>query len=88
MYKHTQFGWVTSVCLGAAFLFVFIGGMHENPTVAMILAFILFIAVLAFASLRVAVTADYIHAVFGIGLIRIRIKLKDIAFVSPAKRRG
>ena len=78
MYKHTQIAWVTIISLGAAFLFVSLGGLGAYSIQVMFLAFILLVTLLAFTSLTIIITEDYIKLVFGIGLIRLRIKISEI----------
>ena len=78
MYKHTQIGWVIIIFLGSACLLILLESLYENTAVDTLPTFIVFILMLAFASLTVTVTTDYINAVFGIGLIRKRIKISEI----------
>jgi len=70
------------ICLGAAFLFTLFEGLYEKSAAGMLVTFIIFIAIFAFASLTVTVRSDYINTVFGIGLIRMRIKISTIVSVN------
>ncbi len=86
MYQHTQTGWVTIYALAAAFGIVFVAGSvgHGSFPVMLFMA-ILALTLACFWSLSVSVTADAIVLVFGIGLIRMSIKLSEIKTVRPAR---
>jgi len=86
-YKHTQIGWVMIFCLGAAFIFILFGDIHAHSATVIFLAILLFTMILAFVSLTVSVTADYLNLVFGVGLIRMRIKMSEITLSRTVKNR-
>jgi hypothetical protein len=78
MYKHTQIGWVVIFSLEAVFLLLFFGVLHSDPKAVMLFAFIMFMMALTFVTLTVSVTAEYIDLIFGIGLVRMHIKINEI----------
>lgn len=86
LYQRTQIGWPAIVPL------VFVGGvvvpvlLHENLTVPMwIVAAVLGVSLLLFATLTVTVTTDGVEAAFGIGLIRKRLAFGDVVSFMPVR---
>ena len=83
MYSHTQTGWVTIIGLVAALAIIGVTAQEMDPgspgrpfVTATIALFALLIPLLGW--LTVTVDQETVTAQFGMGLIRKKIKLKDI----------
>jgi hypothetical protein len=94
MYSHSQFGWPMAIgtALGLSFatgvlLAVSAETRASAPWVMAALYATLLLAFLLFYRLKVAVDADRIRAVFGIGLIRKEIPLADVIRADLVKTR-
>jgi uncharacterized membrane protein YkvI len=94
MYSHSQFGWPMAIgtALGlslatAVLLAVSAETRAAAPWVMAALYATLLLAFLLFYRLKVAVDADRIRAVFGIGLIRKEIPLADVIRADLVKTR-
>jgi len=78
MYKHTQIGKVTIFVLGILFLIFLFGSLRSGDVAGLLVAGIMLLAILLLATLTVEVAEDYIKVIFGIGLIRMRIKISEV----------
>lgn len=79
-YKHTQFGWVTTIAsaIGALALFVFTAYLGA-PRALVVAAIVLIVPLSLFCSLTCVVTDRAFTFAFGLGLVRKTIPLTDIA---------
>lgn len=83
MYSHTQTGWLTIIALVGALLIIGAAGKEmgaEDPGRPFMLATMALMALMIplFGWLTVTVDDQAVTARFGIGLIRKKIKMKDI----------
>lgn len=83
-YQSIQFGWIISLIFAIVLIILIIGysyNLGQNPidtTGLLIVGGILLIALLCFYQLKVVVRDKTIHLIYGIGLIRIKVKPKNI----------
>lgn len=80
MYRHTQFGWVTTIAAasGAILLFAFTAYLGA-PRALVVAAIVLLLPLLFFYSLTTEVTEQAFRFSFGIGLISRTILRSEIA---------
>jgi hypothetical protein len=83
MYAHTQFGWITVVALVAALVVIGAAATELGPEspgkVSVLIAMALFaLAIPLLGWLTVTVDEVRVTARFGVGLVRKKIKIKDI----------
>jgi len=83
MYSHTQFGWITMTALVAALVVIGAAATKLGPEspgkVSVLIAMALFaLAIPLLGWLTVTVDDEMITARFGVGLVRKKIKIKDI----------
>lgn len=83
MYSHTQFGWMTMIALVAALVMIGSAATELGPespgkgfVIAAMALFVLLIPLLGW--LTVTMDEEAVTARFGVGLIRKKIKIKDI----------
>ena len=81
MYRHTQFGLLTAISLGIAIIVTLVVVSETGEWFGLIIAGVLLLTELLFATLTVAVDRDALRFHFGIGLIRKTIPLRDIETV-------
>ena len=78
-YRHTQIGWVTLCSLlgGAVLILVLLGGIRALPGAALVARVVMLVGLL-FATLTVEVDAQELRASFSGGIVRKRIALADV----------
>jgi hypothetical protein len=81
MYKHTQTGWVIIISFIIMFLLLgfFIGPLAGKAPFIIAVAVSVLVLLLLFGTLTVEVSNDLIRLAFGIGLIRYKFQMNDIA---------
>jgi hypothetical protein len=80
MYNHTQKGWVIIVAsIVAGGLLSLTGPMALNTRFEIAIAIFMASIIILFGALTVEVTNDLVKVAFGIGLIRYKFKMSDIA---------
>ena len=81
MYRHTQVGLLTAISLGIAIVVTVIVVYATGEWIGLIIAGVLLLTELLFATLTVEVDREAVQFHFGIGLIRKTILLSDIESV-------
>lgn len=90
-YKETQIGWYMSILLIVAILMVSTGyflGLGSNPISMnglLIVGSILLLSLLSFYKLTVKIENKTIHIIYGIGLIRIRLRIQNLKYAKVIK---
>jgi len=92
MYSHTQTGWVTIIGLVAALLVIGATATEldpDSPGRPFVIASMALFALLVplFGSLTVTVDEEAVTAKFGVGLIRKKIKIKDMRAAARARNK-
>lgn len=85
IYKHTQMGWTVIISMGIV-ISVCLGILLSN-WIGFLVAGILFIGIILFASLTVVVNDAFIRIRFGVGVIRKSFKLADIKSCSIVRNK-
>jgi hypothetical protein len=83
MYSHTQFGWLTVIALAGALIVIGAAGRElgpESPGKGALTATQVLMALMIplFGWLTVTVNNEEVMVKFGIGIIRKKIKIKDV----------
>jgi hypothetical protein len=92
MYTHTQTGWVTIIALDGAIVAIgaanrMLGPGSPNRGFVIATMFLLALLIPLFGWLKVTVDSEAVTATFGIGLVRKRIMLDDIAGAARVRTR-
>lgn len=85
-YRHTQYGWVNMLLFATA-VAVVVGALGTGSAAPTAMVAIAVMALLMFSTLTVTVDASSVTARLGIGLIRRRIALADIASAAPVRNK-
>jgi len=89
-YEHTQIGHVITWSLVPAILLVAsgaIGGSSSHREVPRVVSIILLVTLVLFYKLRITIEAQTLRASFGVGIIRKRVPLAEIAACEPMRIR-
>ena len=88
LYSHDQFGTLVVVAIGPFAVFMSIVLALAGLAVAVVSVFVVAVAlVVLFYRLRVEVTSEYLSFAFGIGLIRRKFALADVAGATPVRNK-
>jgi hypothetical protein len=89
-YEHTQTGYVL-ICglFVAAFAFAFARFFQTSPAreISLVISILLLITIVAFYKLTITIDGEALCASFGIGLVRKKVALADIAGCEPIRIR-
>ncbi len=89
-YKHTQSGWLTlTVCSTLLVLLGFVSAHLPEPRARLVPLYvgvpIILIVMILFGSLTITVNDEAILVQFGLGIIRKKISLADVASCQPVR---
>jgi hypothetical protein len=89
MYSHTQTGWMTLAALLGAVVAIGAAAEAEPEAKIPLMLTMAFLALMLplFGWLTVTVDEEAVTARFGVGLIRRRIKIKDILSAAPVRNK-